>query len=127
MPLHKRLAKERTLLGADTTVTETIPEPQTSDRYICWSLRVPYISTPEHDHIQVELFFPKLYPFHAPLIRILPPAHILSKVCHAADGTMCVSGFLAEWSPSLTVQYIVDKVLRLLQNPNSYRLTRHTS
>jgi ubiquitin-protein ligase len=117
MPLHKRLAKERTLLGADTTVTETIPEPQTPDRYICWSLRVPY----EHDHVQVELSFPKLYPFQAPSIRIPEPAGILSSLCrcHAPDGTLCVSGFLAEWSPSLTVQYIVDKIVALLRNTNT--------
>lgn len=110
--LRKRLTNERRFLAADIEVTEEVPERQTTDRYLCWKLRVPY----KDKMLLVVLNFPKFYPFQSPDIKIPEPAGILDGICccHARDGTLCVSGFLNAWAPTWTVARLLDRIKDLL-------------
>jgi ubiquitin-protein ligase len=110
----KRLAKEAALLDPAIELTETIPEPQTYDRAVLWTLRIPpQDPLPAYT---VQFTFPKLYPFREPAIRIPEPPNILDGLCccHSSDGNLCVSGFLDAWGPHWTINNILYKIRRLL-------------
>jgi ubiquitin-protein ligase len=112
----KRLARERTFLDPAIHVSEEIPEPQTYDRHMCWKLSIPQDPQDPKTPYTVVLTFSKNYPFKSPSIKIPEPPGILDGICccHNTDGTLCVSDFLTEWSPQLTVSYILQKIHRLL-------------
>jgi ubiquitin-protein ligase len=92
--MNKRLEKEKTLLGSAL-------EYEAGNT---WHIR--------SGTLLVECVFPESYPFHAPSIRILEPVGILPRagICGCLDGTLCVSGFLSDWSPQWNVTKILERI-----------------
>ena len=113
--LQKRIKNEQNFLTKKRTLTKYIHRIPSTNNFTGFILG-PKNSFYKKKIFRIKIFLPKNYPFKPPKVIFIDT--IFHPNVKISDGFICVDILKENWKPMMTLDSVLEVVIRLLEKPN---------